>query len=73
MEYYNRSINTELYSTIEVMGNPGNRTTRPLTREEFRMGYNGMVFMDNTTNKIVFAEDRNKKIHMVDIAQLEER
>ena len=68
LKHYNKPVNHELYTKIEVMGNPSNRTTKPLSKEEFKMGCNGVIYMDNTNNKIVFAEERNKNIHMVDVA-----
>ena len=42
-EYYNKPINHNLYGKFEVMGNPGKRTERYLTRQEYLNGEN-----DNT-------------------------
>ena len=68
LKHYDKPVNPELYSKIEVMENPGNRKIKPLSKEEFKMGCNGIIYMDITTNQIVFDEERNKKIHTVAIA-----
>lgn len=68
-EYYNKPINLEHYTTLEIMGNPGNRTNKFLSKEEFLSGKNGLIWMDNTTKELVFSDERNSKTHTVDIAQ----
>lgn len=72
-KYYNKPINPEYYKRFEIMGNPDERTTKLLSKQEFLSGKNGVVYMDNATGQLIFSDKRNREIHMVDVAQLAER
>jgi len=50
--YAKRTINSSFYGVVRITGEA--EETKTLTREEFREGKQGLVWMDNKTGKIVF-------------------
>ena len=50
--YAKKTINSGFYKVVRIAGKA--KETKTLTREEFRAGKQGIVFIDNETGKIVF-------------------
>ena len=50
--YAKKVVNSSFYGVVRITGEA--EETKTLTREEFREGKQGIVFMDNKTGKIVF-------------------
>jgi hypothetical protein len=50
--YAKKTVNSSFYGVVRITGEA--EETKPLTREEFNEGKQGIVFMDNKTGKIVF-------------------
>lgn len=51
-KYAKKTVNSGFYGVVRITGKAEEMKT--LTREEFRAGKQGLVFMDNKTGKIVF-------------------
>lgn len=65
-KYYNKQVNPDYYKSIEIMGNVvEGRSTKFLSKQEFLSGKNGIIYMDNNGNSLVFSDERNKKIHKI--------
>lgn len=58
-KYANKMIDGKYYSTLKISGEK--TESKKLTRAEFEAGEQGIVYLDNKTDKLVFEDDREKE------------
>lgn len=65
-KYSSKPVNPKYYRKIQITGHPREKAIKYLTKQEFLSGNPGLIYLDST-NKIVFSDERNKEVHMVDV------